>query len=164
MITTVKSLLNGASKSLSVNGASTPVTFSYSPGEGNIVQVISLSILLKDEGDTSFNKFGAISALTNGLLIQYSVDGVEKTLVTLKDNADIANAFPHNQHFGNSAVLELLGIVNAQGFGKTNNVFKGELKLNTPVILKDTDYISAVVQDNLSNIDVLQISTIVEEE
>lgn len=145
---------------MNVNGT-TPKTFSYSPGSGSVA-LIGLSCLLKDDGATDFIKFGAITALTNGILLQYSLGGSTQTLSTVKDNSDLTHLFPHNQHFGNSATLSILSIVTPQGFGNSTNIFRGLLKWRTPVILTGSDAINAIVQDNLTAVDVLTMSAVIE--
>lgn len=160
MIQILQQLLNAGSKAMNVNGG-TPKTFSYSPGSG-AVAIAGLSCLLKDDGATDFTKFGAITALTNGILLQWSIGGNTQTLATIKDNSDMTHAFPHNQHFGNSATLSILSIVTPQGFGNSTNVFRGVLKFDEPIILSGTDAINAIVQDNLTSIDVLNMAALVE--
>jgi hypothetical protein len=162
MITASKPLLNGSSKLMSVSGsAGTPVGFSYSPGTGT-VQVTGLSIIFKDEGATTFSNFGGLAALTNGLLIKWTIGGVDYTYATIRDNADLVNSFPEDQHFGSDAVLSILSVVTPVGFGSSNNVMKGMIHFKNPVTLSNADKISALVQDNLTAIDILQITALVE--
>lgn len=151
VVTTMQQLLNAGSKAMNVNGG-TPKTFSYSPGSG-VVGITGLSCLLKDDGATDFNKFGAITALTNGVLLQWSINGSTQTIATVKDNSDLAHVFPHNQHFGNSATLSILSIVTPEGFGNSTNVFRGILQFRQVITLSGSDAINAIVQDNLTSID-----------
>lgn len=159
MIIQLHQLLNSGSKAMGVNGSVSNKTFSWSPGVGNSAALIGLSVVLKDEGTTSFDKFGAITALTNGLLIQITQDGVTRTITTIKDNADLCNMFPWSQ-FGNGSILSILGIGTPQGFGASNNVFVGSLESDPAftIVLNDSDTVQAVVQDNLSAIDILQMT------
>lgn len=159
-VTLVQQLLNAGTKAMNVNGG-TPKTFSYSPGGVAIASVIALSCVLKDDGATDFTKFGAITALTNGVLLQWSIGGNTQTLTTIKDNSDLTHTFSYNQHFGNSATLSILSIVTPQGFGNSTNVFRGILKFLTPITLTGSDAINAIVQDNLSGIDVFTMSAII---
>lgn len=153
-------LTNGGSKNLNVNGSLTPQTFTYSPGAGNIAIVTGLTCLLQDEGTTSFNKFGAITALTNGITVQITIGGVSTIWATIKDNADLCTRFNTNNQFGNSAVLSVLGIVTAQGFGGSNNVFAGIFRFPSEytVTLSDSDSISVTINDNLTAIDSFQMA------
>jgi hypothetical protein len=154
-------LLNSGSKDLTVNGSVTPVVFSYSPGSGT-VRLTGISLILRDEGTTDLNKFGVLSALTNGLLMQYSISSSDYTLANMKDNSDVANVFSDVQHFGNSATLSILSVVTPQGWGNSTNIFKGKLLLRNGVILTDSDSIKVTVRDNISNVDHLEIGVFVE--
>lgn len=150
-------LLNGSSKVMSVNGSVTPQVFSYSPGGGQTVAIRSIACVLKDDGTTSLDKFGAITALTNGLICQTTQSGVTQTLFTIKDNSDLCTRFYANQ-FGNGSILSVLGLGTPQGFGASNNIFVGYMELIDPILLFDTDLIMVAVQDNLSAIDILNMA------
>lgn len=156
MIPIIKNLLNSGSKSMNVDGT-TPKSFLYTASQP--IALLGLSCVLKDDGTTSFNKFGAITALTNGLLLQLTIGGVTTEITTIKDNADLCNRFHFNQ-FGNGAVLSILGVGTPQGFGDTNDAFIGFMEFNSPIypILQSGDTIEAIVQDNLTNIDLLEIA------
>lgn len=157
MIYTISNFIKSGSKSMNVNGSVTPQTFTYSPGVP--AQILGITCILKDEGTCSLTNFGAIAGLTNGLLIQVVIGGVTTTMSTLKDNADLTTRFGFNQ-FGSSAVLSVLSIVTPVGFGNSNNVFVGYLEFpqSAPVVLDSADSIQVVIQDNLTNIDLLQMA------
>lgn len=140
---------------MNVNGSVTPKVFIYTASADQ--NLVSLLCLLKDEGSTAFGSFGALSSLTNGVLVQITKGGSTRTLATIKDNADLCMVFPQNQ-FGNGAVLSILSIVSPEGFGDTNNCFVGSLNLREPIFLSTGDSVSVTVQDNLSSIDVFQMS------
>ena len=156
MITGFQNLLNAASKAMNVDGSSVAKTFTYSPGDGFSAAITGLVCLLKDDGTTNFGRFGAITTVTNGLLLQTTISSVTRTLTNILDNADFCTRFHYNQ-FGNGAVLSLLGVTTPVGFGNSNNVFVGFMEFQNPIILTGTDSIDAVVRDNLTNIDLLQI-------
>lgn len=155
MIYSLNQLLNGVSKLMNVNGSVTPRVFTYTAESDQLLT--SLLCLLKDEGSTAFGNFGTLAALTNGVLIQIVQSGVTKTLGTAKDNADICMIFPKNQ-FGNGAVLSILSIVSPEGFGDTNNCFVGSLNFSKPITLLSGDSVTVTIQDNLTNVDVFQMS------
>lgn len=157
MISMVKNLLNATSKAMNVNGSLIPVTFSYAPGMA--VQVYGYTFLIEDAGTCGFGSFGAIAALTNGILLRCTLAGITTTQVVLKDNGDIVGSFSENQHFGSPGVASGLGLLT--GFGNSNTVFRGEFKFPTPLELGAADSISAYVQDNLSAIGTLQVFAIV---
>lgn len=152
----IQNLLNSSSKAMNVNGSVTPVSFSYSP-ESGVSAITGMTILFKDDGSTSFDKFGAIMALTNGITINTNISSAISTITTIKDNADLCTRFHFNQ-FGNSAVLSLLSIVTPEGFGNSNNVFIGYMDFLDPIILFNTDSIYVTIQDNLTNIDFIQMA------
>lgn len=158
-----KPLLFGGSENMNINGL-TPKTFTYSPGEGVKVQVTSMVLALKDDGNTAFNRLGAIVAPANGILIYWSINGNIYNYCLLNDNADIVKCFPHNQHFGNSAILTILSIATPQGFGNSVNCYKGEVTFRNPIVLQNSDSINVVIQDDLSTIDGLQMGLIIEME
>lgn len=161
IINTMQPLLLSGSKALNVNGT-TPKTFAFTAS--TTVNIIGISCLLKDEGSTTFAKFGALTGLTNGVIIQWNVGGSTSNYMTLKDNADLTQAFPHHQHFGNSAVLSILSLATPEGFGNTNNIFKGEINFSNLVILNSGDSISAIIQDDLSAVDVFQMAVLYEQD
>jgi hypothetical protein len=152
-------LANSGSKSMTVNGATTPVVFSYSPGAGVSSEIHKISCILKQSsGDnTAFTNFAAGSALTNGVLIQCTVNGTATTMCTLKDNSDLCNMFSVNQ-FGSGAILSILSVVTPEGFGGTNNCFVGVMEFLQPFILTGSDTLTVTVQDNLSSVGLLNMS------
>lgn len=155
MISTIQQITLNGSKLLNVNGI-TPKIFTYT-ASNSIELVTSLICLLKDEGATTFGNFGSLSSLSNGVLIQTTQSGTTRTIATIKDNSDLCMVFPQNQ-FGNGAILSILSLATPEGFGDTNNCFVGSLELNHPIQLSNTDTITVTIQDNLSTIDVFQMS------
>lgn len=151
-ITLLNALMNAGSKLANVNGT-TPKTFTYTMTADGLIN--SISCILKDDGTTSLTNFGAIAAISNGVLIQATQSGSNRTIATIKDNADFSLAFNANQ-YGNGSVLSILGIITAQGFGNSNNIFVGTRIFQIPIQMFSGDSISVVIQDNLSAIDVLQ--------
>jgi hypothetical protein len=156
MLTTTQQLLNSGSKLLNVNGSVTPKTFTYT-ASASFELVTGIICVLKDEGSTTFGSFGALSALTNGVLLQATQSGNTRTIATIKDNADLCMMFSENQ-FGNGAVLSILSVVSPEGFGDTNNCFVGLFAPTNPIQLLSGDTITVTIQDNLSSVDVFQMS------
>lgn len=149
------SLLNNGSKSMNIDGHITPKTFSYSPGTGNSAEILSLGVLLEATGTDPFNKFGNLTALTNGMQLSVTIGGITTVLMTVKDNTDFCTFFSQN-NFGSSAI----GALNAGiGFGASIDVFNGRLEFNNnQLILTDNDSIQITIQDNLSSIGTLACS------
>lgn len=157
MITVFQNLLNSGSKAMNVNGSVTPQTFSFTASQST--GVLGLMCILRDEGTTSLNKFGAITGLSNGLLIQSTLNSNTTTMATIKDNAELCTRFHFNQ-FGSGAILSLLGIATAEGFGNSNNIFIGFMEFNSPnvITMATSDVMQVVIQDDLRNIDVLEMA------
>lgn len=144
---------------MNVNGAVTPKVFSFTAAETCLLKSIRLT--LKDEGSTTLAKFGAITALSNGLLIETTISASVTTYATILDNADLCSAFSDHQHFGSSATLSILSIVTPEGFGASTNVFKGNVNFDENILLSTNDSVTVTVRDDLSAIDVLQMGVMI---
>lgn len=158
LISQTENFKNGSSKLLNVNGSVTPQVFEYAPDANKLVAITELTCILKDEGNTQLTNFGALGPLTNGLLVEAEINDTTITIMNLKDNADLATRFTFSQ-FGNGAVISVLGLGTAQGFGNSNNIFIGSMQLPEPILLRGDlgDSIKIIVRDNLQAIDVLQM-------
>lgn len=160
IITQVVDLLNGSSKSMKVNGSVTPQEFSYSPGNGT-VEILAIAVALADDAASDWTKFGALTGLTNGLLLEFVPDGSSATtLMVIKDNADMAVRF-HKVSFGPSLVSALGALL---GFGGTQFNFIGLLELTSPLSLTGNDAIRATVRDNLAGLVNFNMSLVVRRE
>ncbi len=153
-----ENLKNGSSKAMNVNGSSVNQAFSYAPISGQVA-ITGISIILQDDGATNLNKFGAITALTNGISIGVTIASTGKSITTIKDNSDLFTRFEISQ-IGSSAVLSILSVITPLGFGDTVDSFQGFMGFNPPIILDqaNSDAIGAVVRDNLTNIDMLEMA------
>lgn len=136
----IVNLLNGASKSMDVNGSGTPVNFSYSPGTGEVWYLESISILLTDGGTLDPDEFGSGTSLTNGVDLTVSSGGSSFTISNMKDNMDVAQTFPNEGIQLNGAAL----------FGEDG--YQGTLHFDTPIRLDgdSSDYIRMVINDNIT--------------
>lgn len=155
----IKSLLLSGSKEMKVDGT-TPKTFSYTATATSLVRKIRIAMI--DDGASTAIKFGSITGLTNGILIQSVIGGVTSTIATLKDNGDIITHFS-GLNFGSSAVLSILGLVTPQGYLDSTDVIVGAMAFAeypgvVDIILRSGDKIQAVVQDNLTSIDFLRMT------
>lgn len=157
MIPVFANLLNSGSKIMTLNGQVVPKVFTYTPNVRS--GIVGIMCVLRDEGITSLNKFGAKSALINGLLIQVTLNGVTTDIAIIKDNAELCSRFHFNQ-FGNGAILSVLGIATAEGFGNSSNIFIGYMEFNAPnfITLQPDDILTVTVRDDLSNISLLEMS------
>ncbi len=82
-------LKNAGSFDMNVNGSVTPVDFLFEPPPNKHVFIARLIIMIEDN-NINFNKFGGISALTNGFFIKVTEDGGERDLhdSIIKKNSD----------------------------------------------------------------------------
>ncbi len=72
-------LKNIASFDMNVNGSVTPVDFLFEPPPDKHIFISRLIIMIEDN-NINFNKFGGISALTNGFFIKVTENGIERNL------------------------------------------------------------------------------------
>lgn len=153
MLSLTENLKDSTAKSMVVNGTSVNKVYSYSPGSGTVA-VAGITLILDDPGGAAFNKFGSITALTNGLVLSVTINSVTTTLTTIKDNADLVTRF-QDSHFGNSASDTLGGAV---GFGESYDAFVGRMRFESWIVLTGSDSIQMTVKDDLSAISTLQVA------
>jgi hypothetical protein len=134
--------LNGASDDMNVNGSVTPVSFSFTPSSGEIWYVDKVSIFLSDNDLNENDKFGKITALTNGLQLQIQSKGISLEIANIKDNIDMNLIFENN------------------GVSSPSNVFAGIIRFNPQIILlaSNSDFIRFRVRDNLTSVNFLRAS------
>lgn len=142
-------LMNAGSKLMNVNGSVTPVNFDFTPASG-AYYVEQISFFIQDTGTQGMADFGALAALTNGLLIKTKSNGIENDWQNLKDNIDLAMTF--HEH----AIL--LAAVST-GFLNSNDFFLGAFQFDNPITLKfsTSDFFRATVRDNLTGINNLRM-------
>lgn len=140
-------LMNGSSHNMNVNGSVTPVNFSFTPGSGEIWYVHAVSLVLNDNGTNGPNKFGALTALTNGVQMQVQSKGVTQDICNIKDNLDLAMCYFENRVAHGTV-----------GFFETADVFTGSLSFNPQMILQNStsDYIRIRIRDNLTGVDFMR--------
>ena len=152
-------LLNSGSKEMDVDGT-TPKIFSYTASATAILKKLKFGII--DTGACPSNKFGAITALSNGVLIQTVIGGSTTTIATLKDNGDLWT-ISEETDFGSSATLSILGTITPQGFLNTTNGFSGCIKFPEShkadrILLSTDDTVQAVVQDDIEGLDFFRMT------
>lgn len=149
-------LLNGSSKAMNVNGSVTPVVFSYTATEDQVIT--SIKFILEDSGTNSLNTFGAIASLTNGCIIEAVIDGntEDMTVSAMKDNADLMGLCT-DCRFQNVPVISVLGgTLTATGFTNSEKTFAGEWTLDHGLAMKDGDIIRLTVRDNLTGLNTFE--------
>jgi hypothetical protein len=133
-------LINGSSSNMLVDGSSTPAEFKYNADPIKDIRLSELRLVLV-ANSLSFigSRFGAISALTNGVKIEVKSNGVLTTLATLNINEDFLLFHSTN------AIL-----VNESG---PKDVIAAGYLLGGAVVLKagTDDYLGVVIRDNLTH-------------
>lgn len=139
----VQYFTNGGSKEMDVDGSGPPVSFTLEglvPGQRYYLQEVSLYI--EDSTNMESDEFGALVALTNGVLMRSgSGPGIEITL--LKDNQDIHHFFSVWQQ---SPVLK----------DNDQQHFMVRERFDNPIII--TDEVEVLIQDDLTGLDFFRIA------
>jgi len=144
----IVNVLNAGSKTMNVNGTlGAPVNFLFTPA-GQTFYLETLSIFLSDNANFSPTGFGAIAALTNGILVEYQSKGVLYTLCTIRDNADIFNVFSE-PNFSQS----IAGLLSTAAY------LTGNRKLQQRIALDPAfgDFVRVRVRDNLTGLTALSM-------
>ena len=136
-------LVNGTSRKMNIDGSITPVEFSIEPPSGKIWYLHSITVVIEDIG-MNFNKYGGISELTNGVkfLIKQN-GGIETEIANIVRNGDYYT-------FVNELIFD----------SSTSDILVGKvlIKQNTGTTMKligsNSEYIKAVVNDNLTGLNV----------
>lgn len=153
--------LKNASNSalMSVNGALSQQQYSYSPVNKS-VWLVSLNLVINDNGTNGLTNFGAIAGLSSGILIESITTGVAHSIMTIKTNYQILSFF--NQMTLSNGSSNLVG---DDGFGASKTWAKATLDLrDNKIILTDSDSIRATIRDDLRSIDLLTMSCRIAEE
>jgi hypothetical protein len=131
---------SGGSENMLVDGDPTPIEFSFVPDAGVVVSLQSL-LLVFTADDFSFDgaSFGSLAALTNGIIIEVTVDSVNSHIFTIFQNEDFLRIPGRLPLVNNTGPKDLLGAV---------LVFGGLIQL----IGDDGDKITVTVQDDLTSV------------
>ncbi len=146
-------LANGSNINMAVSGTlGSPVVFRFNAPSTQTWYIDELTILINDNANFPNNGFGALTALTNGLIIRYRSKGQVYTFCNLKDNYGIIRTFDENVF---SSV--------ASGLLSTDRTYRGSKNLRNRIPLQGStsDYIEVVVQDNLTGLTGLYLSALV---
>lgn len=137
-------LLNSGSAIMSVDGSATPVYFTYAPASNEVAYLECILFDIQDSGTTTYDKFGAITALTNGISILIKSKGTEYTFANFKNNETILMLF--NDH----------GVITpTSGFIEQSDTYRGSVHFMQHIRLDGAqgDYIKFKINDNLTTID-----------
>lgn len=141
-------LSNAGSPVCSVNASlGTPTNFDWVVPASEEWFVDSIKVFLLDTGTTLPGNFGAISALTNGLMLQMKINGTVYTIDTIKSNFELALCFSNDKM-----------IPPTSGFLESADGWMGEIKMSVPVKLRAStgDFVRVSIRDNLTSIDFLR--------
>lgn len=132
---------NGGSRELAVDGSSTPVEFTAGPSGSEKWYLTELVIMIQDGGNLDATDYGSLVSLTNGLLIEHSLDSTDYSITNLQQNLDIGMTFSSQALEGSS-----------QGFLNDANLFIGAFRIEPEITLDaaNSDVLKATVRDDLS--------------
>lgn len=136
----VEFLKNGGSENMLVNGAGTPVVFSYSPPAGKVVAIQEMLVVFTAD-DFSFDgaSFGPNSILTNGIKLEVTITSVTTEIFNIKQNEDFIRIPGRIPLVNNTGPKDLLGV---------SFQFGGLVKLSQAA----GDLIKLTVRDNLTSV------------
>lgn len=145
-----ENLKDGSTIAMNVNGATTPKEYIFTADQYILVKQIA--VVLADNAASDWNKFGGITALTNGLKIETVIGETTTQIALIKNNAQLANFFYDNQ-FGSTSLGLLSTLI---GFGGSENNFIGRMEFvdheSSGILLGAGDKIKVTVQDNLAGL------------
>jgi len=150
----IADLENSGSTDFTVDGSVENVTFKWSPGDGEVWTIESITLFLLDPGTMTDSVFGALgSALTNGLTMKIKRDSTDNLVRVMKDNSCVLMSFGHDVIVGNSAT----------GFLESNDYFKGSFipKSEMRLVGDTSDNVKIIVKDDLTGIQRLRATAIV---
>lgn len=131
------------SMALNVDGSSTPVVFAVGAAPGTRLDITQVRIALTDNAEMDDGKFGGITALTNGLVLQHYTPSATYHIGNAKTNGDL-RLFCSGE-YASKAPSGSYGFIAVCHFGGQDNAGV-VLRLNGTA----GDQIRMVVQDNLT--------------
>jgi hypothetical protein len=128
---------------MAVNGSVTPVVYTVRPPIGQAVAISRLSITLADGAAMDDSLFGALTALSNGVMVRVSSGSpaVLNTLVNWKTNGDVARHAFDVEYTTKIATEGLRALIDFEAMGGA-------------VVLDDatSDVLSVTIQDDLTGL------------
>ena len=142
-------VLNGGSPDMNVNGSITPMIFSLTPPI-NKKWVIHRLLLLIEDNAMSWNKFGGISPLTNGVKIDYDDNAIQTDIshTNIKKNRDfVIESYDTNIKSESTDLLSMRWTFKKSGtplvmLGSTNDEFRFTINDNLTGLI----YFHAIIQ------------------
>lgn len=140
-----KFLRSGGSNNLAVNGSSTPVDFSYTPGPGKTLQINRINFRMRD-ATMRLNRFGGITTLINGLQLLH-LDANGTILVDFCDGESVKDL----DAFSLLAGIDNIAVVAASG-DDTWTVRWTLAEAGKPYTIKNNETFVLKVRDDLTAI------------
>jgi len=140
-------LLDGSTQSLAVDGSVTPAVYSFVNGDSFNWYITELRVVLWDGAIKTLTSFGDLTGLTNGLLFEWDIDGVDYEIANPINNKELLASFRENYNDGNTG----------NNFAAEQAVVSLYLRFKEPVCLENGDEIRATVRDNLTGLDDLLV-------
>ena len=125
-----------------------PISYKVQPPSNERWQITRIMITLLDQTAMDDAKFGGISALSNGVVIRTSENGVIRTYTHWKSNADLKDDM-YDVTYSNKAPAGFFGLSARWTFTKAE--FAADLNGATG------DYLEVLIQDSLSALDDFEI-------
>lgn len=135
-------LKNGSNKSMDVNGSSTPQVFELEVPVGQTWYVTELRMYLSDNEIKERDRFGDVSELVNGFLVEWEIDSTDYQHSNSQNNVDLSLTFPSYQDNGDAD----------NRLASEKPAFYGRDRFQVPVCLQAGDKIKATVRDNLNGL------------
>lgn len=131
-------LANGAAVDMNIDGSITSQQFTYSPA--STLYINRLYLVMSDDKIKRLNRFGDIT-ITNGFLIQTSINGTVRTLMNILTNPQIGAFFKVNSFAGDQ-------------LGADKPIVYATYDFNPVLTLSNatSDYIRATVRDDLTGL------------
>lgn len=136
-----------SSRSMNVDGSTTPVVFKVEPLPDQSGDIVQLIIAITDNAAMDFETFGGIPALTRGVMLRVNYgDGTFKNIANFKTNGDIERFSFDSKYFINNGggIRGFTGRMTFGGQDKHGVVIRLDGALN--------EALEVVVQDNLTGI------------
>lgn len=139
---------------LAVNGSVSPVIFRTRTGTLSVASRVDVTRLLMTcitDTPVTLPAFGDLSALTNGLALRITRNGVQNNILNVKSNQEIINLAYDFQVFRSTNPAQ-----GVDGFS-SRLTFAGHNKIGAALRIRQDENIELLVQDNLTGLLSLKI-------
>jgi len=136
--------LSTGSTRMNVNGSVTPQKFSIrapDPGIPIVGDITRLIFILETVGDTAWDAFGDLTALTNGVVLR-KVDGTYQNIFNIKSNAEMSAIMFDIDRIDRISPQTTFGLKGRLTFG-------GQNKIGVVIRLDIDEDLEIIIQDDL---------------